>query len=141
MPTFDLKRYPTDFQPKMYPKQVLMVLVLIIGVTAASGKEISAWQDIKNSVTNVLRDLGVPRAGEPCVNVGRELNRCIADINGSLEEVPFLECDQYVGIGGVGMGVCNVKSWIVFFALALVAAIPISILCCICCLCCGCGCR
>ena len=123
-----------------------MALILIIGVTAASGKDIrqdikTSWQDIKNSVTNVLRDLGVPRAGEPCVNVGRELNRCIADINGSLEEVPFLECDQYVGIGEVGMGVCNVKSWIVFLSLALVAAIPISILCCICCLCCGFGCR
>ena len=133
-----MKRYPTDFQPKMYPKQLLMALVLIVGITAASGKEISAWQDIKNSVTNVLRDLGVPRAGEPCVNVGRELNRCIADINGSLEEVPFLECDQYVGIGGVGMGVCNVKSWILLLSLALVAAIPISIICCICRLCCRC---
>ena len=127
----------------MYPKQLLMALILIIGVTAASGKDIrqdikTSWQDIKNSVTNVLRDLGVPRAGEPCVNVGRELNRCIADINGSLEEVPFLECDQYVGIGGVGMGVCNVKSWILLLSLALVAAIPISILCCICRMCCRC---
>ena len=124
----------------MYSKQVIMALtiVFVVGVAASSG-EVSAWQDIKNSMTEVLRNLGLPRAGQPCVNVGRDYNRCIAKKDGLLEEIPFLECDQVVGIDGVlGAGVCNVKSWIVFLMILILAAIPISILSCVCCFCCRC---
>ena len=64
----------------MYSKQVIMALtiVFVVGVAASSGQEVSAWQDIKNKMTEVLRNLGLPRAGQPCVNVGRDFNRCIA---------------------------------------------------------------
>ena len=125
----------------MYSKQVIMALtiVFVIGVAASSGQEVNTWQDIKNTMTEVLRNLGLPRAGQPCVNVGRDYNRCIAENDGSLEEIPFLECDQVVGIDGLlGAGVCNVKSWIVFLVLLIIAAIPISILSCLCCFCCRC---
>ena len=125
----------------MYSKQMIMALALIfiVGVAASSGEELSAWQDIKNSMTNILRNLGLPRAGEPCLSIGNQ-NRCVYATNDvSFEEVPFLECDPMVGIKGVaGAGICNVKSWIVFLTLVFIAAIPISFILCICCFCCRC---
>ena len=128
----------------MYSRYLLFTFAFICtaGVLADSGQSSSSWQDVKNSVTNIFRNLGVPRAGEPCAILGRDLNRCIAAKDGSIEEVPFLECDGIVGIDGLlEAGVCNVKGWIVFLMLFLFVAIPMSLLGCVCCFCCGCGCR
>ena len=126
----------------MHSRHLLLTFtfIYIAGVVAVSGQGSSSWQDVKQSVTNIFRSLGLPRAGEPCAVIGRDLNRCIAAKDGSIEEVPFLECDGIGGMEGVMVGgICNVKSWIVFIVLALFVAIPMALLGCICCFCCRCG--
>ena len=108
----------------------LISVVLLMAVSVTQGNS-GVFEDIQISVTNIARNLGMPRAGEKCINFLGDINRC--------EEVSFLECDKFIGITKIlEAGVCRVKLWFVIFILAIFVLVPIGILsaCCICV--CGC---
>ena len=72
-------------------------------------------------MTNIARNLGVQRAGDKCINFLGDINRC--------EDVPILECDKHIGITNlIEAGTCRVKSWLVFFVLALFFLMALGIL-------------
>ena len=110
----------------------LFFVVFLSAVSITQGNS-GVFEDIQISVTNIARNLGVPRAGEKCINFLGDINRC--------EEVSFLECDKFIGITNIlEAGVCRVKLWFVIFILALFVLVPIGILSSACCIC-VCGCR
>ena len=112
-------------------------LLCFIGIVSSTSEDASVWQDIVQKVTEIAKDAGVPRAGEVCFNFLKEDKTCLATYKDG-ERVQILECNSYVGIGGLDVGICQVKAWIISIALALIVIIPLSILACICCCCCGC---
>ena len=115
---------------KLHLSLILAVLLMAVSVTQGNS---GVFEDIQISVTNIARNLGVPRAGEKCINFLGDINRC--------EEVSFLECDKFIGITDIiEAGVCRVKLWFVIFILALFILVPIGILSSACCIC-VCGCR
>ena len=120
------------------------VLILsLIGIISCGGQELTTWQNIVTTATNMVKGIGFPRAGQPCANLGSGLQGCIAsDDNGNVVEVPFLECKQWAGITlgrlDFGVGTCQLKAWIVVMMVALLLLIPLSCLVGICCCCKGC---
>lgn len=111
---------------------VPLCLLYLFGYVSSTG----IWQDIVDKTTEIAKEAKLFRAGESCVaarNVGSSCEERNAE--------GILECNLVLDIGDTGVGVCQVKSWIIGLALALVIIIPLSILACICCCCCGlCGC-
>ena len=107
----------------------LLILLLFTGVANSTKNDLSPWEEVVDRVTLLLREIGYPRAGTPCAKLGKSLDRCVAvDEDGNVEEVPFLECDQLVGVLGVGLGECKVKGWAVFLLIAVIIVIPISLI-------------
>ena len=112
------------------------LLLCCIGFVSSTGKDASVWQDIVSKATDIARGAGVPRAGEPCLNFGEKDKTCLVQIDdGEFVQVPILECNLLVGIGDIGAGVCQVKSWILYLSLALIIVIPLGLLWSICCFC------
>ena len=107
----------------------MIIFLFFPGVANSTKHDLSVWEEIIDSVTNFAREIGYPRAGHPCVDLGKGLQRCVAvDEDGNVEEVPFLECDQLVGVLGVGVGECKVTGWAVFLLIAVVITIPVSLI-------------
>ena len=107
----------------------IIILLLFPGVANSTKHDLSAWEEIIDRVTNFAKEIGYPRAGAPCVDLGKDLQRCVVvDEDRNVEEVPFLECDQLVGVLGVGLGVCKVTGWAVFLLIAVVITIPVSLI-------------
>ena len=117
-----------------------------------AGEEASTWKNIVNKATEMTKDAGVPGAGDICGKWGIDgdsSNTCKFAKNNEGEgvEVTILECNPAAGgtLGRIsgGVGVCQVKSWIVSLSFALIIIMPLIFLACICCCCCGmcCCCR
>lgn len=105
----------------MQATKLVFLSILIVFPILGTSSGASIWEDIQESVTNIAAILGVPRAGDKCVNFLGDINRC--------EDVPILECDKYVGITNlIEAGTCRVKSWLVFFVMALFILIVFGIL-------------
>jgi hypothetical protein len=112
----------------------IFVLLCFIGVGNSNTpippkQDLSVWEEIIDRVTGFAREIGYPRAGGPCVDIGKDLQSCVViEEDGTMEEIPFLECDQLVGAFGVGLGQCKVKGWAVFLLIAVVMVIPVSLI-------------
>ena len=121
-----------------------LFLLYLFGHVSTAG----IWQDIISTATNVAKDARVTQAGEACAAGSGEDSCSIPWRTQRRDESSavaywLLECNLVVDVLGSGVGICQVKSWIISLAISLIIGIPLIILACICCCCCGlcCCCR
>ena len=122
---------------KIAPFVILTICFVELG--ASSGEDI--WQNIVSKATEIAKVVGVYGAGEPCERTkllgNYKLDTC--KVGKEYEAEVVLECNPVMSISvlgaSAGVGVCQVKTWIIGLSLGLIILIPLLIFACICCSC------